>query len=72
MRYAGVRSPDELVSLPKGRVEELLQGFVDGLAERGLSIRYVNCVLADLRLFFKVNGFKNDRELEVERYHQPG
>ena len=71
MRYVGAKSPDELVSMPKERVEELLQSFVDELADRGVSIRYVNTVLTDLKVFFKVNGFKNDRALEVERYHQP-
>jgi integrase len=41
------------------------------LRERDLSIRYINISLAYLKTFFRVNGFKNSTELEVERYYQP-
>jgi len=63
--------PDELVKLSKGEASERVQEFVDSLAQKGLSIRSVNVALAYLKTFFKVNGFKGARELEVERYHQP-
>lgn len=70
-KYADVDSPDELIELSPQEASRLVQGFVDSLKERDLSIRYVNISLAYLKTFFKVNGFKNSRELEVERYYQP-
>lgn len=69
--YVGYDDPDDLVKLSPQEVSRLVQGFIDSLRERGLSIRYVNVSLAYLKTFFRVNGFKNSMELEVERYYQP-
>lgn len=69
-RFAG-KSPEELVSLASGEAGALLQGFLDAKHGAGRSIRYINVLLAYLEVFFRVNGFKNGREIAVERYHQP-
>jgi len=71
IRYVGVNDPDVLLKKSKKDVEEVIQKFVDELAEKKLSIRYLNTLIADLKLFFRVNGFKNEKEIEVERYYQP-
>jgi site-specific recombinase XerD len=69
-RFAGM-NPDGLVRLSVGEASRLVQSYVDSLAGRGFSIRTVNVTLAYLKTFFRVNGFKGGRELDVERYHQP-
>lgn len=68
--FAGL-DPDELVRLSPNKASHLVQEFVDSLANKGYSIRYVNVSLAYLKSFFKVNGFKGQRALEVERHYQP-
>ena len=68
--FAG-KDPDELVRLSPKEASRLVQDYVDSLAEKGYSIRYVNVCLAFLRTFFKVNGFKGSKALEVERHYQP-
>jgi len=65
------KGPDELVQLSHERASELLQSFVDWLAERGQGIKTVNVGLAYIKMFFWVNGFKAGREIDVERFHQP-
>ncbi len=70
-KYVGVDHPDDLAKLSPQEASSLVQDFIDSLRERDLSIRYVNISLAYLKTFFKVNGFKNSKELEVERYYQP-
>lgn len=35
------------------------------------SITYVTMATSDLKVFFEVNGFKNDKALELEGYHRP-
>jgi integrase len=70
-RFVGVENPDDLVKLDHKEVSQIVQNFVDSLRERDLSIRYVNVSLAYLKTFFRVNGFKSEKELEVERYYQP-
>jgi len=65
------KNPDGLVRLSSKDASKLVQDCVDSLAERGFSIRYVNVCLAYLKTFFKVNGFKGSRALEVERHYQP-
>lgn len=64
-------SPDELVALSPEDASSLCQDFTDHLRDKGYSIRYVNVSQAYLRTFFRLNGFKGDMELRVERYHQP-
>lgn len=70
LRFAGL-DPDEAVGLGRDEASELVQGYVDHLAGRGLSIRGVNTALAFLTVFFRVNGFAGEKELEVERHKQP-
>lgn len=69
-QFAGM-APDGLVGLGKDEASRLLQSYIDSLASKGYSIRTVNVALAYLKVFFRVNGFKGDKEIEVERYHQP-
>ena len=65
------KDPDELVGLGVAEVSESVQLYVDSLAGKDFSIRYVNSSLAFLKTFFKVNGFKEGRSLDVERHYQP-
>jgi len=69
-RFAG-KGPDDLVKLTPKAASTLVQDYVDSLAEKDYSIRYVNVCLAFLKTFFKVNGFKGSKALEVERHYQP-
>lgn len=63
--------PDKLIRLPKETIEGLLQDYVDAYNDGKHSIRYLNNIRELLRTFFKVNGFKGTRALEVEGYHMP-
>lgn len=64
-------NPDELVGLPKGRIESLVQGFADELAAKDRSKSYVNTVIKRLRTFFRFNGFKGERDLNIATYFVP-
>jgi len=64
-------NPDELVRLPKSDVERLVQDYADGFNNDRYSKRYANNILAVLKAFFEVNGFKNANALEVEGYYTP-
>jgi len=64
-------NPDGLISLPRTRVESLVQGFADELAAKGRSKSYVNTVIKRLRTFFRVNGFKGERDLDIATYFVP-
>jgi len=64
-------SPDELITLEKRSVERLVQNFCDRFNSQKYSKRYANRILPTLLCFFKVNGFKNGRELNVEGYYVP-
>lgn len=68
--YVG-NTPDELVSLTQKEASEIVQNYVDSLAQKDYSVRYVNVCLAYLKTFFAVNGFKGSEALEVERHYQP-
>ena len=65
------KGPDDLVILSRSKASSLVQDFVDWLANKEYSIRYVNVSLAYLKTFFKVNGFKGSKALDVERLYQP-
>ena len=65
------KNPDEVIALGVEEASRLVQNYVDSLAEKGISIRYVNASLAFLKTFFKVNGFKENKSLQVERHYQP-
>ncbi|MEM4733017.1 MAG: site-specific integrase [Candidatus Bathyarchaeia archaeon] len=63
--------PEALVKIEPNKASKLCQKFTDALMEKGYSIRYVNVSQAYLKTFFRENGFTAERELKVERYHQP-
>ena len=65
------KGPDDLVTSSPSEASSLVQDFVDSLANKGCSIRYVNVSLAYLKTFFKVNGFKGSKALDVDRHYQP-
>jgi integrase len=64
-------TPDELVRLPKRKVEKMVQDFGDKYNDKNYSVRYANNVLHLLKAFFKVNGFKGVKALEIESYYMP-
>jgi integrase len=65
------KNPDELVGLGVEEASRLVQDYVDSLADKSFSIRYVNASLAFLKTFFRVNGFRDGGALQVERHYQP-
>ena len=65
------KNPDELAGLSSTEASRVVQDYVDWLAGKDYSVRYVNVCLAYLKTFFKVNGFKGPKSLEVERLYQP-
>lgn len=64
-------TPDALVKLPRKRIEKLVQGHADSYNDGKHSIRYINNVIHLLKTFFKVNGFKGTKTLEIESYYMP-
>jgi len=68
-REKGFVSPDELVCLSRDEAGSLLQSFCD---EKQESPRYANTRMNGVKTFFRVNGFKGDRELEVEGFSLRG
>lgn len=64
-------NPDELVRLPKHVNEKLVQDYADQYDDGNHSIRSINNAIDLLKAFFKVNGFKGARELEVESHFMP-
>src|SRR4030042_6892802 len=62
-------SPDEIVSLSKEDAEGLVQEFCDLKVD---SRRYAIMQIQVLKTFFKVNGFKGDRELDLDIYSLSG
>lgn len=69
-RHAAM-TPDALIALSPAEVSATVQRFLDAKLDAGASIRYVNVLRAFLQVFFRVNGYKNHRALDVEGYHQP-
>jgi len=63
--------PEDLVKLPKTRIELLIQDWVDGMEELGRSRSYLNCVIKRLRTFFHANGFVGEKELNIRTYFMP-
>jgi len=64
-------NPDELVGLSVEEASKVVQNFLDSLADKGRSVRYINVASAYIKTFFRVNGFEGEKELRVERYFQP-
>lgn len=69
-RHCGL-DPEALVRLDSAKASGLCQDFTDYFMDKSYSIRYVNVSQAYLKTFFKENGFTGEKELKVERYHQP-
>ena len=65
------KTPDQLVSLSQNEAEDVVQSFLDAMAKKGRSKRWVNVCTAQLITFFRVNGFKKQKELELERHYLP-
>jgi len=63
------RKPNELVAFRRSRVEKLVQRYADSL--RDASPRYSNLAIAILKSFFRANGFRRAKALELETYHAP-
>jgi integrase len=61
--------PDDLVGMKKRDIESLIEDFGYHKKESGWSARTLNTLLANLKTFFKTNGFKGDKELEVEYFY---
>jgi integrase len=64
-------TPDRLITLAPEAASAMVQRFLDAKRDAGASVRYVNVLRAFLQVFFRVNGFKNHRALDVEGYYQP-
>ena len=64
-------TPDELVKLSKRQIEQLVQAHADSYNDGKHSIRYVNNIIHLLKTFFKVNGFKGAKALEIESHYMP-
>ena len=64
-------SPDELVKLPKNKIEKLVQEHADKYNDGEHSVRYANNVIQLLKTFFRVNDFKGAKALEIESYYTP-
>jgi len=59
--------PDELVRMDPALASKSIQVYGDYLRRRQLSIRTINTTIAQLKLFFKVNGI----EVNVQSYYCP-
>ena len=64
-------TPDELIKLPKKKIEEIVQDYADQYNDGRHSIRYVNNIIHLLKGFFKANGFKRSNALEIESHYMP-
>jgi len=64
-------TPDELVKLPKSKIEKLVQEYADKYNNGEHSVRYANNVIHLLKTFFRVNSFKGVKALEIESYYVP-
>lgn len=65
------KMPDDLVTLEKADVEKLIEEFCYHKMESSWkSPRTANTALFSLKTFFKVNGFRGNRKLEIDCFHQ--
>jgi integrase len=65
------KTPEELVILGRGEIESLIEDFAYEKKESGCCPRSINTLLSNLQSFFKANGFRNERELNIGFFHQP-
>ena len=64
------KNPDELVIMGEDRIEQAIQAFADK-AFKGNNPRTPNRIIACLRAFFRCNGLKGTRELQLQTYRVP-
>jgi integrase len=64
-KFSG-KTPDELVTLAKREIEELLESFSYSKRENGCAAGTVNTILFDLKTFFFHNGFRYEKEIDIE------
>ncbi|MGB9695474.1 MAG: tyrosine-type recombinase/integrase [Caldisericaceae bacterium] len=57
--------------MPKKKIESLVQDYADQYNDGRHSIRYVNNIIHILKGFFKANGFKGIKSLEIESHYMP-
>jgi integrase len=63
--------PDALVSMEKTEIEKLIDDFCYyKMEKKWKSPRTANTALFMLKTFFKVNGFKGNKKLELDCFHQ--
>ena len=55
----------------QARGGDIVQSYLDEMAKHGRSKRWVNVSMHQLVSFFRANGFKKQRELELERQYLP-
>ena len=65
------RTPEQIVRLTTQKAEDSVQSYLDEMAKKGRSRKWVNVSMAQLITFFRVNGFKKQKELEIERHYVP-
>jgi hypothetical protein len=65
------KNPDQLVKLARHEVEDAVQSYLDDMAKHGRSKRWINVSMHQLMAFFRANGFKKQKELELERQYLP-
>ncbi len=70
-RYTNVSDPDSFLALDKAIIEEKVQEFLDSMRTKGASLRTIKAVRSNLLMFFRENGFKNNRALEIQAHHVP-
>jgi integrase/5-methylcytosine-specific restriction endonuclease McrA len=63
--------PDEIVQLPKEKIEKLVQQYADTYNTPHYSRRTANNVVTILRSFFDANGYRGMNALNVEGYYTP-
>jgi len=64
-------TPDEVVKLRRKRIEKLVQEYADRYNDGKHSIRYINNIIHILKSFFKVNGFRGAKTLNIESFYMP-
>ena len=65
------RTPDQLVRLSRHEAEDAVQSYLNDMAKHGMSKRWINVSMHQLITFFRGNGFKKQKELELERQYLP-
>jgi len=65
------KNPNQLVRMSRHEAEDIVQSYFDEMAKHGRSKRWVNVSMHQLVSFFRANGFKKQKELELERQYLP-